>query len=57
LHRDNAPAHTALSIQQFLAKNKMVVVAQSLWLLSVVSNDFIHILNNTLVTGGVGRPE
>ena len=25
LHHDNAPAHTALSIQQFLAKNKMVV--------------------------------
>ena len=24
LHRDNAPAHTALSVQQFLAKNKMV---------------------------------
>jgi len=27
LHHDNAPTHTALSIQQFLAKNKMVVVS------------------------------
>jgi hypothetical protein len=25
LHHDNAPAHTALSFQQFLAKTKMVV--------------------------------
>ena len=27
LHHDNDPANTALSIQQFLAKNKMVVVS------------------------------
>jgi hypothetical protein len=27
LHHDNAPAHTALSVQQFLAKNKMVIVS------------------------------
>jgi hypothetical protein len=27
LHHDNAPTHTALSMQQFLAKNKMVVVS------------------------------
>ena len=26
LHHDNAPAHTALSVQQFLAKNNMTVV-------------------------------
>ena len=26
LHRDNAPAHTALSVQQFLAKNNMTVI-------------------------------
>ena len=25
LHHDNAPAHTALSVQQFLAKNNMMV--------------------------------
>ena len=27
LYHDNAPTHTALSVQQFLAKNKMVVVS------------------------------
>jgi hypothetical protein len=27
LHHDKAPSHTAFSIQQFLAKNKMVVVS------------------------------
>jgi hypothetical protein len=27
LHHDNAPAHTALNVQQFLAKNKIVVVS------------------------------
>jgi len=27
LHHDNAPAHTAFSVQQFLAKNKMDVVS------------------------------
>jgi len=26
LHHDNAPAHTALSVQQFLAKNNMTVI-------------------------------
>ena len=26
LHHDNAPAHTALSVQQFLVKNKMTVI-------------------------------
>jgi len=26
LHRDNAPAHTALSVQQFLAKKNMMVL-------------------------------
>jgi hypothetical protein len=26
-HHDNAPTHTALSVEQFLAKNKMVVVS------------------------------
>jgi histone-lysine N-methyltransferase SETMAR len=30
-HHDNAPAHTALSIQQFLAKNKMVVASHHLY--------------------------
>ena len=27
LHDDNAPAHTPLSVQQFLAKNNMTVIA------------------------------
>ena len=26
LHHDNAPAHTALSVQQFLVKNNMTVI-------------------------------
>jgi len=26
LHHDNAPAHTTLSVQQFLAKNNMMVI-------------------------------
>ena len=27
LHHDNTPAHTAFSVQQFLAKNKMIIVS------------------------------
>jgi len=26
LHHDNAPAHTALSVQQFLAKNNITII-------------------------------
>ena len=40
LHHDNDPAHTALSVQQFFAKNKMVVVSHHPYLPDCASCDY-----------------
>ena len=40
LHPDNAPAHMALSVQQFLAKNNMTVIPHPPYSLDVVPCDF-----------------
>jgi histone-lysine N-methyltransferase SETMAR len=41
LHHDNAPAHTALINQQFLAKNKMMVVSHPPYSPDLTPYDFI----------------
>jgi hypothetical protein len=40
LHHGNAPAHTTLRVQQFLAKNKMVVVSHPPYLPDLTLCDF-----------------
>jgi len=40
LHHDNAPSHTALSVQQFLAKNDMTVIPHSSYSPDVAPCDF-----------------
>jgi len=40
LHRDTAPTHMALSVQQFLAKNNMTVITHPPYLPNHVPCDF-----------------
>ena len=40
LHHDNAPAHTAFSVQQFLAKNNMMVILHPPYSPNLVPRDF-----------------
>ena len=40
LHHDNAPAHMALSVQQFLAKNNMTVIPHPPYSPDLVPCDF-----------------